>query len=193
MKSSTSCWAAWTIAQGGVLPNIQAVLLPKKRRATTRPRASEAAEAGRKRSCSQGLLTPKALYRATHSVWKEPYWPRAFRSAFLWWIPSKAGLAGNRTRDMIWVLIGAQWAVCSFAAGMTFSLNLYLKVMEFNPTLTLKTLLLSVIKLLWLREVITVTFRRQVRTVFLIQEKSIHWIGIESNLRRKSAIWGSDR
>ena len=30
---------------------------------------------------------------------------------------SKAGLEGNRTRDMIWVRIGAQWAVCSFAAG----------------------------------------------------------------------------
>uniref|UniRef100_A0A667ZCE4 Histone H2A n=1 Tax=Myripristis murdjan TaxID=586833 RepID=A0A667ZCE4_9TELE len=30
-RSSTSCWAGGvTIAQGGVLPNIQAVLLPKK-------------------------------------------------------------------------------------------------------------------------------------------------------------------
>lgn len=90
-----------TIAQGGVLPNIRLCCCPRKRRATTRPRASEAAEAGRKRSCPRGSLTPKALLRATHSVWKRAVLARARFAARFRANLSKAGLAGNRTRDMI--------------------------------------------------------------------------------------------
>ncbi|XP_053303823.1 LOW QUALITY PROTEIN: histone H2A type 1-H [Lutra lutra] len=87
-----------TIAQGGVLPNIQAVLLPKKTESPqgqgqVRPRRW----AGNGRA-PRGPVTPKALFRATPSLTKRaalntlPFLVLGLRSP---------GRTGNLTRDMI--------------------------------------------------------------------------------------------